>query len=764
MKWLWKWFTDRWPFYHLRDSLLNEEIPGGASFAYTLGTSLITIFILQAVSGVIQLFYYVPSVDHAYDSVSYLRTEVPFGWLVHNMHYWGGQAMVLLVALHMMRVYIWGAYKKTPLTWFIGIGLVLTVMAISFTGAPLIWDQAGYWAGEVGSSIAGEVPLVGNLQKIILRGSEVMGQLALSRFFTLHIGVFVPFLALLIGAHIASFRTSGVGGSWDQEKRMRTGPLWPDQIFKDMMTASVVFFCLITLSVFSPVPFNGSADTLNISYVPKPEWNFLFVYQALKYFPGPLEPIGAAGVPAVFVLLLLIVPLVDRSPERNPLRRPLAMTCLVAYAGAVLTLTVIGYLSPGFAQIPETKETRPAGQATAPLQAASDVKKGEELFRSSGCLNCHKVRGQGGAVAPELAGDTLKGRDRQWLIEQITNSRAHFPKGGRTTSMTAFTNLSKEEINYIASFLLSLSGGATAAEGAQSSAGAQTKSPEAEKGKAVFQSNGCSGCHKINGQGGAIGPELSGNILKGKGRQWLMDQITNPKSHNPNSIMPPFTNLSKEQLSDLASYLMGLFSTSAETPSADETRQGIGKMEGVQKGAQPQKPSPSPSGEAGPLLPSEEKALEGTAGNAAYTIGSAENGADLYAEQCASCHGPGGKGGVPNPGSDDGTVAPLGPIDRALYNADPRVFAANIDRIIQHGSMPSGPHPALHMPAWGDSRSLTQQEISNLEAYILKLNGVDRGQIIDPGMQPRMFFFIVAGLYVFVILIQGGIRIKKNIP
>jgi len=87
-----------------------------------------------------------------------------------------------------------------------------------------------------------------------------------------------------------------------------------------------------------------------------------------------------------------------------------------------------------------------------------------------------------------------------------------------------------------------------------------------------------------------------------------------------------------------------------------------------------------------------------------------------------------------------------------------------MDKIIQHGSMPSGPHPALHMPAWGDTRSLTQQEISNLEAYILRLNRVDRGRIINPGIQPRTFFFIVAGFYVLVILIQGGIRLKRNIP
>jgi len=753
---LWKWFTDRWPYYQLRDLFLKEDIPGGASFAYTLGTSLITIFVLQAVSGILQLFYYVPTVDHAYDSVSYLRTEVPFGWLVHNMHYWGAQAMVLIVALHMMRVFIWGAYKKTPLTWFIGIGLVLTVMAISFTGAPLIWDQAGYWAGEVGSSIAGQVPLVGDLQKIILRGGEEMGQLALSRFFVFHIGVFVPFLALLVGAHVASFRTSGVGGSWNEEKQRLTGPLWPDQIFKDMVTASVVFFCLITLSVFSPVPFSGSADTLNISYVPKPEWNFLFLYQALKYFPGTLEPIGAAGVPAIFVLLLLIVPLVDRNPERNPFRRPVAMACLFAYAGAVLALTIIGYLSPGFAQIPEIKETKATEQKAAAPQVSPEVKRGEQIFRSSGCLNCHKVHGEGGSVGPELAGVTLKGKSRQWLTDQITNPRLHFPKGGPKTTMTAFSNLSKDELNDIASYLMSLTGGGNTA--AEAPGGGQKNSTkEAEKGKQVFEANGCSGCHKVNGQGGSVGPELSDSTLRGKDRQWLADQITNPKSHDPNSIMPALTNLSKEQLDNLVSYLMSLtVGASSAAPSGGE---------GGPVAQQGQKKTAVSSEVAGlPEVPSEEKALEGPVGRAAFIIGSAENGADLYKEQCLSCHGVGGKGGLPNPGSDDGTVPPLDPIDRKLHNADVRVFAANIDKIIQHGSMPSGPHPALHMPAWGDTRSLTQEEISNLEAYILKLNGSDRGQIINPGIEPRMFFFIVAGLYVLLILIQGGIRIKKNIP
>ncbi len=742
MSWLWKWFTDRWPFYQLRDLLLKEDIPGGASFAYTLGTSLLMVFTLQAVTGILQLFYYVPTIDHAYDSVSYLRTEVPFGWLIHNMHYWGAQAMVLIVALHMARVYIWGAYKKTPLTWFIGIALVFTVMALSFTGAPLIWDQKGYWAGEVGSSIAGEVPVAGDILKIILRGSEVMGQLALSRFFVFHIGIFVPLMALLIGAHMASFRTSGVGGPWSEEKRKKVGPLWPDQIFKDMVTATVVFLALIALAVFAPVPFAGSADTLNISYVPKPEWNFLFVYQALKYFKGPFEPIGAGGLPVAFLLPLLLVPLIDRNPERNPFRRPVAMTCLALYAGLILTLTIVGHLSPGFAQMPVTKKAKQEKVRVSP-----EVKLGEELFRSNGCLNCHKVHGKGGSVGPELSGETLKGKSRQWLIEQITNSKAHFPAGGPVTGMTAFTNLSRGQLNDIASYLMSLSGAPAPAQ----NGGEQKQSPSIEKGKQVFQSKGCLGCHRVNGQGGSIGPELSGSTLSGRSRNWLKDQITDPKSHFPHTVMPAFTGLSKEQLGNLVAYLTSLVSGGPAAAPA----QGVKSTQGMkQKSAAPA---------AGPpAVPSEAKSLEEPAGKAALIIGSAENGTDLFKAQCVSCHGAEGKDNIPNPGSDDGTVPPLNPIDRALYNTDPKVFAENIDKIIQHGSMPSGPHPALHMPAWGDTKSLTQQEIANLEAYIMKLNGVDRGKLLHPGMEPFDFFVLVIAVFVIAALILGGLRSRRK--
>jgi mono/diheme cytochrome c family protein len=117
---------------------------------------------------------------------------------------------------------------------------------------------------------------------------------------------------------------------------------------------------------------------------------------------------------------------------------------------------------------------------------------------------------------------------------------------------------------------------------------------------------------------------------------------------------------------------------------------------------------------------------QGPPGEAASLVGDSQAGEALFAANCASCHGPQGTDKVPNPGSDDGTVPPLNPIDPHLADPDPAVFAANIDRIIQHGSIPNGPDPALFMPDWGDSGTLTQKQIADLEAYVMKLNGVTR--------------------------------------
>jgi ubiquinol-cytochrome c reductase cytochrome b subunit len=652
---IWKWFTERWPFYPLKHLLLDEDIAGGASYAYTLGSAILAVVGLQVATGIIQFFYYVPAIDHAYDSVSYLRTEVPFGWLAHNLHYWGANIMVVLVALHMMRVYIWGAYK-TQLTWLIGIGLLITTFALTFTGSPLIWDMKGYWAGEVGSSITGTAPVFGGIMKTILRGGETMGQLTLTRFFAIHVVILVPALFFLIAVHVASFRTSGIVGSWNKEKRKQTGLFWPDQVFKDTVVLSIVIFILLTLSVFYPAPFTGPADPSNTTYLPKPEWNFLFLYQALKYFKGPFETIGTAGVPTALIGLLVLLPFIDRKPERNPALRPLAMICLAVYAGIILSLTIIGYLSPGYAEMPAT----PVKTATQP---------------------------QPGAAAPS----------------------------------------------------------------------APSSNADQMPGAKLFKTVGCIACHSIHGAGRSVGPDLSGERAKGRDRAWLVRQIKDPRSGNPNSIMPAFTTLSDRQVNDLADYLL------SQTPPATVTEKTAVPAENPAQtpATVSEKAPPAPESPVNKLGEAAATTEEKLPGHAAYTIGDAENGAVLFKERCSSCHGQEGKGGVPNPGSHDEVVPALSPVDTLLFNTDPRFFARNIDIYIQHGAVPEGTAPALKMLPFGDSNALTQEEIANIEAYILSLNKVDRAALIDPGMQPLSFFYLAAAIFAAVALILGGIWNKK---
>jgi ubiquinol-cytochrome c reductase cytochrome b subunit len=637
-----RWLNERWPFIALMHLALDEEIPGGSHYSYTFGSALLTVFALQAVTGILQLFYYIPAVDHAYDSVNFLRTQVPFGWLVNGLHYWGANAMIVIVAFHLSRVFVWGAYKQPrELTWLIGVSLLLIVMGMSFTGGPLSWDQKAYWEAEVGTSIPGSIPVIGEAMKQVMRGGEELGQLTLSRLFVLHAAILPVLLIVLIIFHLIAFRRFGSVGPWDEVQRGIKGQFWPEQVFKDSVTSIIVILGLITLAVFAPKAFNGAADPFDSQFVPKPEWNFLFLYEALKFFPGRLEPIGAMGFPFLLILPLVLLPFLDRNPERNPLRRPFIMTCGMLFWGIILALTVAGlYSKPA------------AGETPAP---------------------------------PSLV--------------------------PRTTEAP----------------------------------------PAVRAGAQLFQSLRCSGCHQVNGEGGSIGPDLSGEGLRGRTHDWLAIQIRSPKAHDPSSIMPAFGTLSDRDVNDLADYLLSLkggttpvpeqkpfASSSAHVPvqTSPESRPEKAVARESQAGSSPSQSLP---------------------GRAADIIGSAESGAMLFKMECMRCHGTSGTGKVPNPGSADGTVPSLNPIDRGLFRTDPKEFAGNLDNYLQHGSTPEGPNPALSMPAFGDSNSLTQQQIANVEAYIMKTNGVDRAQLINPGMKPDRFFFIVIPGFLIVLLILNGV-------
>ena len=452
-----RWIDERWPLSPFIRLALEEEMSGGSSYAYVFGSAALIIFLLQALTGIWQLFYYVPTLSQGYNSLNYLRTEVPFGWLVHGFHYWGANAMVVCVMLHLSQVFIWGAYKRPhELQWVTGVFLFLLTMAMSLTGGALPWDKRSYWLVEVASSAAGTVPVIGELIKRIMLGGGVIGQLTLSRFFVLHAALVSGALFTLAAIHLVALRKVGNAGPWDDEERQKKGPFWPDQVFKDGLVAGLIILLLVALSVFVPPPFAGMADPLDASYIPKPEWNFLFFYQALKFFPGRLEVIATMGIPLVGTLVLLLIPFRGPRPGASPrpathrhgglgcrrgaVHRPHAGRGLQQARGARGDGAQAAQSSPPARLRPHRRRPRP------------EKRRGGDLFKSQGCAVCHRIGATGGNIGPDLSGEGLKGRSREWLSDQLRNPKAHNP----SSVMPSFAALGQEKIGQLVDYLLSL--------------------------------------------------------------------------------------------------------------------------------------------------------------------------------------------------------------------------------------------------------------------------------------------------------------------
>jgi ubiquinol-cytochrome c reductase cytochrome b subunit len=349
------WIDERLPVRAIVKSILEEDIPGGASYYYALGSATLFVFLIQAITGIWQLFYYVPTTDHAYTSLSYLRTSVPYGWLIHGLHYWGAQAMIVLVGLHMIQVFIWGAYKRPrELTWLLGTFLLLMTASMSFSGVLLPWDEVGYFAAQVGTNIASTFPLIGKGIRHFMLGGYSIGQLTLTRFFVMHIAIIPAIMLLFILFHLTAFRRYGSAGPWKKSRHSFIGPFWPDQVYKDIVVSVLLLVVLIALSVCVRAPFSGPADALDNSYHPAPEWDFLFLFQALKAFRGAWEPLGTVALPVLLILFIISIPFIDRHDDRNPLKRPFVLSVFFIFCAAIITLTIAGKKS-----VPEIGQVSP---------------------------------------------------------------------------------------------------------------------------------------------------------------------------------------------------------------------------------------------------------------------------------------------------------------------------------------------------------------------------------------------------------------------
>jgi ubiquinol-cytochrome c reductase cytochrome b subunit len=392
------WLDHRSGYRALIAAMLLEDIPGGAKWRYVWGSTLVFVFSIQLVTGILLMTAYSPSDTSAWASVHFIQYQMDFGWLIRGLHHFGSQTMMVLIALHMLQVVIAGAHlPPREVNWWLGLALLGVTFGLGLTGYLLPWDQKGYWATRVATNIAGNTPGIGAFLKKLLVGGDDYGNHTLTRFYALHVGVLPLTMIVLVTAHITLFRRHGVTAP----ERAEGGEyFWPGQAFRDLVVCLLVFGAMLGIIFyghgqkvddFAPANtyeewahagqkglganLDAPADRDTPNYPARPEWYFLFLFQLLKYFPGEQVLIGTFVIPNAAMALLFILPLLGYGAMRwvGYWFGVLVIVLMLGGAG-VLTLLALADDDPNYA---------PKAAELLGVFDENDVKKGNKTVEEA---------------------------------------------------------------------------------------------------------------------------------------------------------------------------------------------------------------------------------------------------------------------------------------------------------------------------------------------------------------------------------------------
>ncbi len=667
---LWRWFDRRTGADALLRASLDEPIPGGARLAYVFGSALLFLFVSQLITGVCLAVYYVPSPLTAHVTLAYIIKDVAGGAFLRSLHSYGSSAMVVVLVLHFLQTFLYGSYKgKRELLWISGSVLSLLILGMTFTGFLLRWDLRAYFAGSVGTSIAGDVPLVGSWLLRLLRGGEVMGALTLSRFYVLHVFVIPGAILTFVAFHIFLFRKAGAAGPIREDPvqpRLPTETFYPHQVVIDMGFVLVVMGVVGMLAHFVPVTLGPVADPSNSNYLPRPEWYYLPFFEWLKFWEGAKTVVGVVLIPAILIILVFLLPFLDRGRERRPWKRPIPVgSVLIVLIGMIwlgmqsrlddsrdpTTASQIARQNLAEAEFLHTpfaaySVASPAG-AAAPAALSGAVGQGESLFQSHSCSSCHGVGGAGGGVGPALTHISDKLPPAQ-LAALLKAPNAAMKAGG----MTPLT-LPAADLAALVSYVSSLGAPSGASSGASSVASAppNDKTPEAMPGGKLYQSDGCAACHGQGGTGTRRAPALVDVGSKFSSLQ-LTALLRTPTTAMTAGGMPPVPG-NTAALASLVAYVRSLRSTGTAHGQTGASTMVAPAVQAPRVGA-PGSPVPraasriaagAPAAPAAPAAAAPPATAAASPSVAQPTDTQAQRGEAIFsARGCAACHGIGGVG------------------------------------------------------------------------------------------------------------------------
>jgi len=458
-----EWFDHRLKLGQPIKEMMEHPVPRStASWAYVFGSASLTVMILQFVTGICLAFVYVPTADQAWTSLQVLNHQQTFGWFIRALHGWGSNFMVALVLIHLIQVFLFGAYKyPRELTWIVGIFLLLMTLGMAFTGQVLRFDQDAYWGLGIGASIMGRMPLIGTpLVRLMLGGPIIAGE-TLSRFTAIHVFIIPGMLIAFVGVHLLMVLKLGVN-EWPMPGRIvkretylkeyhdlthKDGvPFVPDAFRKDLVFSGLIILALVACAAFfGPFGPKGQPDPTVVQAVPRPDFFFLWAFAALALLPPQMETILLLAGPVIAIGFLIALPLIFGTGEKSWRRRPVAVLSVLLIVTSLAAFTQLGTYAP-WSPVMDAWSSVPIPPKLLAGRSALE-RQGALVFQSKQCLNCHSLGGEGGqrgpalgAVATRLTGDQL--------IRQVLQGRGNMPAYGN--------NLSPAETTALVAFLKSL--------------------------------------------------------------------------------------------------------------------------------------------------------------------------------------------------------------------------------------------------------------------------------------------------------------------
>lgn len=518
MKALLDWLDHRTGLQTAIQHFLYEDIPASSGWHQVFGSVAVFLFLVQAFTGALLSINYAPTPGAAYDSVRYILTEVTAGRLMHGLHHWGASMMIVVVVLHMIQVFLWQGYKKPrEATWAAGVVLLLLTMAYGLTGYLLPWDNKAYWGTVVVTQIAANIPLMGPYLSQLLGGTGDIGVVTFAHFYSVHVLLLPPATAILIAVHIYLVRRHGVAPMAGDENVPPT-KFYPRQVAIDTLATFIAFAILFLMAVVIRVPLERLANPNDTTYLPRPEWYFLFLFQLLKYFNGPMEIIGTVILPSLAIVVLLLIPFIDRGKIVKLSKRTFAFSfvALAAIGWGALTFAAVKD-NPPSTEASEVDYSLPTGWMRSPPSDVAAV----GYFRTGGCTTCHQLSAIKTSRTPE------------WLVQHFANKK---------------TSLAGQQQMLLAKFLMQMK--------IEELEGLDAAPDFAVAGAIVFQASHCGSCHQVNGTGNKVGPPLNG-VGQHRSQTWLRDNFLDPKKMAPGTVMPAY-KFNNADMRNIINYLSAL--------------------------------------------------------------------------------------------------------------------------------------------------------------------------------------------------------------